>query len=74
MDNPEPVTTNPVVLTNLKRLQDSGVLIAAGTDAGNIGTLHGPSIFREFELMTEAGLSSGEILTAATINGARLVV
>ncbi len=73
MDNPEPVSTNPVVLTNLKRLQDSGVLIAAGTDAGNIGTLHGPSIFREFELMTEAGLSSGEILTAATINGARLM-
>ena len=73
MDNPEPLSTNSVILTNLKRLQDSGVIIAAGTDAGNIGTLHGPSIFREFELMTEAGLSSKEILTATTINGARLM-
>lgn len=73
IDNPEPVTTNPVVLTNVKRLQDAGVLIAAGTDAGNIGTLHGPSIFREFELMTEAGLSPAEILLAATLNGAKVM-
>ena len=73
INNPEPLAPNPIVLTNLKRLQDAGVTIAAGTDAGNIGTLHGPSIFREFELMTEAGLSAKEILTAATINGAKVM-
>ncbi len=71
MKNPQPISPNPVILKNLKLLQDGGVTIAAGTDAGNIGTLHGPSIFREFELMTEAGLSPMEILTTATINGAK---
>jgi imidazolonepropionase-like amidohydrolase len=62
-----------VAFWNLKRLQDSGVTIAAGTDAGNIGTLHGPALHREFELMAEAGLSPGEILAAATRGGARVM-
>lgn len=73
LNNPEPVSPNPTLLNNLKRLQDAGVTIATGTDAGNIGTLHGPAIFREFELMTEAGLSPKEILTASTINGAKVM-
>jgi hypothetical protein len=59
-------------LRNLKTLEDAGVTIAAGTDAGNIGTLHGPSIFREFELMAEAGLTPMQILTAATTNGGKV--
>jgi imidazolonepropionase-like amidohydrolase len=59
-------------LKNLKKLEDAGVTIAAGTDAGNIGTLHGPSIFREFELMAEAGLTPMEILTAATVNAGKV--
>ncbi len=58
---------------NLKRLQQSGVTIAAGTDAGNIGTLHGPALHREFELMAKAGLSPEEILAAATRGGARVM-
>lgn len=58
---------------NLKILQDAGVTIAANTDAGNIGTLHGPALFREFELMAEAGLTPRQILTAATINNAKLM-
>jgi imidazolonepropionase-like amidohydrolase len=58
---------------NLKRLQQSGVTIAAGTDAGNIGTLHGPALHREFELMAEAGLSPEEILAAATRGGAQVM-
>ena len=41
----------------LKKLEDAGVTIAAGTDAGNIGTIHGPALFREFQLMKEAGLT-----------------
>ena len=62
-----------VMFSNLKRLQESGITIAAGTDAGNIGTLHGPALHREFELMAEAGLTPQEILTAATRGGARVM-
>ncbi len=62
--------TYDVALKNLKTLEDAGVRIAAGTDAGNIGTIHGPALFREFQLMKEAGLTSMEILKCATANGA----
>jgi imidazolonepropionase-like amidohydrolase len=58
---------------NLKRLAAAGVTIAAGTDAGNIGTLHGPSIFRELRLMADAGLTPAEVLAAATAGGARVM-
>ena len=58
---------------NLKRLSDAGVTIAAGTDAGNIGTLHGPSIFRELRLMADAGLTPREVLASATAGGARVM-
>jgi len=61
-----------VILENLKRMQDAGAIVAAGTDAGNIGTLHGPSLHREFELMAEAGLTPMQILVAATRNAARV--
>jgi len=62
-----------IAFWNLKRLQQSGVTIAAGTDAGNIGTLHGPALHREFELMAEAGLAPEEILAAATQGGVRVM-
>ena len=58
---------------NLKRLHANGILIAAGSDAGNIGTLHGAGLHRELELMAEAGLPPAEILTAATLGGARVM-
>jgi imidazolonepropionase-like amidohydrolase len=61
-----------IASANLKRMQEAGVIIAAGTDAGNIGTLHGPAIHREFELMAAAGLTPSEILVAATRNAARV--
>lgn len=57
-------------MENLRRLVDAGVTVVMGTDAGNIGTLHGPSIHREFVLMREAGLTPAEILRSATTNGA----
>jgi imidazolonepropionase-like amidohydrolase len=62
-----------VASDNLKRLAAAGVTIAAGTDAGNIGTLHGPSIFRELRLMAEAGLTPREVLVSATAGGARVM-
>jgi imidazolonepropionase-like amidohydrolase len=64
--------TYEVALPNLKKLQDAGVTIAAGTDAGNIGTIHGPALFREFQLMKEAGLTPMQILQCATVNAAKL--
>ena len=64
--------TYDVALKNLKTLEDAGVTIAAGTDAGNIGTIHGPALFREFQLMKEAGLTPMQILQCATANAAKL--
>src|SRR5207248_10599697 len=64
--------TYDVALPNLKRLEDAGVTIAAGTDAGNIGTIHGPALFREFHLMKQAGLTPMQILQCATANAAKL--
>jgi imidazolonepropionase-like amidohydrolase len=74
--NPQPVLdriqqTNGIALKNLKTLQDAGITIATGTDAGNIGTVHGPSIFREFQLMKEAGLTPMQILQCTTANAAK---
>jgi imidazolonepropionase-like amidohydrolase len=64
--------TYDVALPNLETLEDAGVTIAAGTDAGNIGTIHGPALFREFQLMKEAGLTPMQILQCATANAAKL--
>jgi len=62
----------PVQQRNLKKLWDAGAIVAAGTDAGNTRTLHGPSLHLEFALMAAAGLTPAQILTSATRNGARL--
>src|SRR5438034_11694922 len=64
--------TYEVALPTLKELEDAGISIAAGTDAGNIGTIHGPALFREFQLMKEAGLTPMQILQCATANAAKL--
>ena len=56
---------------NAKRVQDAGITLAAGTDAGNPGTLHGPSFYRELALLADAGLTPMEVLVAATRNAAR---
>ena len=65
---PEPPT---MMLSNLKVVHDAGVPVVMGTDAGNIGTLHGPSVFREMALMQQAGLTPLQVLRAATVTGAR---
>ncbi len=74
--DPEPTLarirqTYEVALKNLKTLNDAGIPIATGTDAGNIGTIHGASLFREFQLMGEAGLSPMQILKSTTATAAR---
>ena len=62
----------PLQQRNLKRLSDAGAIVAAGTDAGNTRTLHGPSLHLEFALMRAAGLTPMQILVSATKNGALL--
>jgi len=65
--------TQKTQFSNLQLLESAGIRIVAGSDAGNIGTLHGPALHREFELMAEAGMRSTDILTAATKNAAAVM-
>jgi imidazolonepropionase-like amidohydrolase len=71
MASPPPPKPPAVAMQNLRKVWDAGIPVAMGTDAGNIGTLHGPSVFREMALMAEAGLSPLQVLRSATVNGAK---
>ena len=62
----------PIMQANLRAVQHAGIIIAAGTDAGNIGTLHGPSFHRELQLMAQAGLSARAIVLSATRDAAKV--
>ena len=64
--------TYSVAFQNLRTLEKAGIPIAAGTDAGNIGTIHGPALFREFQLMAQAQLTNMQILRSATADAARV--
>ena len=66
-----PPKPSPIELKNLRTIWNAGITVVMGTDAGNIGTLHGPSVFREMALMRDAGLTPLEVLRSATTNGAR---
>lgn len=66
-------THDSICLVNLKRLSDGGVRIAAGTDAGNTGTLHGGSYLSELQKMREAGMSNWQVLQSATVNPAYIL-
>ena len=59
--------------TNLKKMADAGVVIATGTDAGNIGTQHVSSYFDELRAMQHAGMDTWSLLQASTINGAKAI-
>ena len=70
----EPQPVRAVRAGNLARVQDAGVIVAAGSDAGNIGTLHGPGLHRELELMVLAGgLTPMQAIIAATRGSATLM-
>lgn len=61
---------DPTMAENLRRAVAAGVRVAAGSDAGNVGTLPGPGLHRELALMVAAGLTPMETLMAATAGGA----
>jgi imidazolonepropionase-like amidohydrolase len=71
MKKPQRSGSSDIAMKDLRRIHDAGIDIVMGTDAGNIGTLHGPSIHREMRLMADAGLTPLEVLKSATVNGAR---
>jgi imidazolonepropionase-like amidohydrolase len=58
-------------LENVRRMHRAGIPIAMGTDAGNPGTAHGPSVYREMELMQQAGMPARAVFASATIVAAR---
>lgn len=65
-------TTNGIRKINLKKLMDGGVTIAAGTDAGNIGTQHATSLIEELKAMKASGLTNWQIVQSATINPTKI--
>jgi len=62
-----------ISMANIKILADAGVLLATGTDAGNIGTMHGSSYLAELQAMQQSGMNTWQILTASTLNGAKIL-
>ncbi|HET6556516.1 MAG TPA: amidohydrolase family protein, partial [Prolixibacteraceae bacterium] len=62
-----------IMRSNLRKLANGGVIIATGTDAGNIGTQHVSSYYDELKAMSESGMDMWQLLQASTINGAKAV-
>lgn len=68
---PIPSHEDSTMLQNLSLLSQFKGLIVSGTDAGNIGTHHGSSLYPEFLAMKQAGLSNQDIIKSSTINAAK---
>jgi hypothetical protein len=62
-----------VRMVNLKKMVDAGITIAAGTDAGNIGTQHATSFYDELQYMKASGLTNWQIIETATINPSKIL-
>ena len=58
---------------NLLRAYHAGVMLVTGSDAGNLLVFHGPTVHRELQLWTQAGIPATVALQAATYNAARLL-
>lgn len=56
------------LLEQIKRLHEAGIPILAGTDPPNLGINYGTDLYKEMELLSEAGLSHLEVLKTATAN------
>jgi imidazolonepropionase-like amidohydrolase/ABC-type multidrug transport system permease subunit len=58
---------------NLLHAQQAGVKLVTGSDAGNPGVVHGPTVHRELQLWVEAGVPAAVALQGATANAAALL-
>jgi imidazolonepropionase-like amidohydrolase len=68
-----PPPKRPVAYDNLMLLESAGARVVGATDAGNIGTLHGPALHREFELMVSVGMRPMDVIVSATRNAAAVM-
>jgi imidazolonepropionase-like amidohydrolase len=68
-----PAPKRNIASENLMLLESAGVRIVGASDAGNIGTLHGPALHRELELMVTAGLRPMDAIVSATRNAAAVM-
>ena len=65
--------TRSIAYANIQQLQQAGVVIGTGSDAGNPYTLHGLGLHNEIDALKTAGLTNAQIIDAATINGAHAI-
>src|SRR5579863_5710749 len=56
---------------NLLRAYRHGVILVAGSDAGNLLVIHGPTVQHELQLWVEAGIPVQVALQAATLHAAK---
>jgi imidazolonepropionase-like amidohydrolase/ABC-type multidrug transport system permease subunit len=59
------------IYTNLSNAYKCGVPLIAGSDAGNMLVVHGPTVQRELELWVQHGIPPVVALQAATYNAAK---
>ncbi len=69
----KPIEPDKIIISNFRKIYEYGIYIAAGTDAGNVGVLHGPALYREFEYMQKAGMANYDILISATYHAAQII-
>jgi imidazolonepropionase-like amidohydrolase/ABC-type multidrug transport system permease subunit len=58
---------------NLMNAYKAGVMLIAGTDAGNMLVIHGPTVQHELELWVKLGIPPAMALEAATYNAAKVL-
>ena len=58
---------------NLLHAYKCGVMLIAGSDAGNMLVIHGPTVQHELELWVRAGIPPAVALQAATYNAAKIL-
>jgi imidazolonepropionase-like amidohydrolase len=62
------LSTMPIVLKDIGRLQTAGITILAGTDPPNYGINYHDDLLEELAIYSKAGLSGEEVLRTATGN------
>ena len=69
----DPSRAYQIAQANLLAAYNAGVLLIAGSDAGNLLVLHGPTVQHELQLWVRAGVPPAAALRAATGNAATVL-
>jgi imidazolonepropionase-like amidohydrolase len=59
--------------SNVKRIEDAGIIMAAGTDAPYPGDFQGEGVHHELDLLVESGLTPLQAITIGTKNAALIM-